>query len=375
MITRQQLDQLLQFKNGQYLIASCYLNLDRRQPLKIRLKDLLQEAERDSAGKVSSRESRESLREDFRRIESFATSRAAGDRRKSVAIFSCAGEKFWQTYELPRRVRDILVANHEAYLRPLAGILAEYHRYCVVLADRVRGQLFEVYMGEILEHSAQKNPVPRRVREGGFQGREERHIERRHDQAVHQHYARLADAAFALFKRDRFDWLILGGHPETLAEFKPHLHSYLRERWVGDFSAEPGKITVADVLARSLEIERRAETEREHQLAANIVQTAEARGLAVTGLPDTLAALTSGEIQTLAVEDGFETPGFHCRHCRFISLDARICPHCARATEQSPDIVDEAVEIATHNGCAVYYLHGPTPLADRHIGALLRYRT
>ena len=46
MITRQQINQLLGFRDGKYLVTSCYLNLDRSkmpaQILKILAKDLLQ---------------------------------------------------------------------------------------------------------------------------------------------------------------------------------------------------------------------------------------------------------------------------------------------------------------------------------------------
>ncbi|MGH8597204.1 MAG: hypothetical protein ACREXT_11155, partial [Gammaproteobacteria bacterium] len=245
MITRQQVDRLLKFQNGQLLITSCYLDLDRSkmppQMLKIRVKDLLLSAQHDLAAKAASHQQRESLRADFERIESSVMREIATNRHRGVAIFSCTGEKFWQSYKLPHVVRNILVADRDAYIRPLTAILAEYHRYCTVLVDRVHGKLFEVYMGEILERSEVTDEVPRRVREGGFQGRNERGMERRHDQAVHQHFQHLADASFELFKRDKFDWLILGGHRELLRQFKQHLHPYLKERWVGDFHAEPGK--------------------------------------------------------------------------------------------------------------------------------------
>lgn len=379
MITQQKIERLLEFRNGEYLITSCYLNLDRSKMtpavLKIRTKDLLQSAQHELAGKAATHEQRESLRADFERMDDWVMRQVASGKYRAVAMFSCAGQKFWQTYGLPRQMRNILIADHDPYIRPLSAVLAEYHRFCTVLVDRVHGKIFEVYMGEILQRFELTDSVPRRVREGGFRGREEHSIERRHDRAVHHHFQHLADTAFELFKRARFDWLILGGHRDVLREFKDHLHPYLRERWVGDFHSEAGTISVPEVLARSLEIEEHAEWRHERKLAEELVQMAEARDLGVTGVSPTLAALTRGEAQTLLVEDGFEMPGYVCYHCHYVSLDDQRCPHCQRPTEPCPDIVDEAIETAILKNCQVEHVHGPTPLREAgHMGALLRYR-
>src|ERR1700693_6213667 len=98
MITRRQIDQLLEFRNGQYLITSCYLNLDRArmpaQMLKILMKDLLQSARRELQAKVGTHEQRESLPQDFGRIETFVMEEIASGQNKAVAVFSCHGEQF-----------------------------------------------------------------------------------------------------------------------------------------------------------------------------------------------------------------------------------------------------------------------------------------
>ncbi|MGD0651581.1 MAG: hypothetical protein ABSA97_10665 [Verrucomicrobiia bacterium] len=380
MITRRQVDRLLEFRNGNHLVTSCYLNLDRAkmpsQMLKIRTKDLLQSARHDLQAKAGTHEQRESLRRDFERIEDFVMHEIVTNPSKGLAIFSCDSEKFWQAYRLPRMVRNILIADHDPYIRPLVAILSEYHRCCTVLADRVHGRLFEVYMGEIVEHAAVVDPVPRRVSEGGFGGREERNIERRRDRAVHHHFQHLADATFKLFKRQHFDWLILGGHREVLREFKQHLHPYLKERWVGDFDAEPGKTTMPEVLERSLEIEQRVEYEQERRLANELVRKAEVGNHAVSGVSATLGALTRGEARMLLVEDGFEMPGYVCSGCHYVSLDEQTCPRCQRPAEPCPDIVDEAIEVAMLQNCQIEHVQGPTPL--RHaggMGALLRHQT
>ena len=380
MVTRAEVDRLLQFRNhDDYLVTSCYLNLDRAKwlppMLKIRVKDLLQSAQQELAAKAGGHAQRESLRDDLARIEEFGLQEIGTNHQKGLAVFSCAAEKFWQTYALPRIGRNILIADRSPYIRPLAAILAEYHRYAVVLVDRVMGQVFEVYMGEIVERADVIAQVPRRVKEGGLGGRDERNIERRHAEAVHQHFRRLADETFGLFQRDRFDYLVLGGHRELLREFKEHLHPYVKQRWVGDFQAEPWKTSSTEVLARALEIEDETERENEKRMAEELVQKAGAGQRAVSGVGATLGALTRGEAQTLLVEDGFEMPGFVCHHCHFTSLGGEPCPLCHKPLDPCPDIVDEAIELALRKNCQIEHVRGPTALRDAgRMGAILRFQ-
>jgi peptide chain release factor subunit 1 len=379
MITRAQIDRVLRFQNSEYLITSCYLNLDRAkwppQVLKIRVKDLLQSAQQELSARASGHAPRESLRGDFERIEEYVAQEIATNHHKGLAIFSCSAQKFWQAYGLPRMGRNILIADLAPYIRPLVAILAEYHRYAVVLVDRVMGQVFEVYMGEIVERTDVSAMIPRRVKEGGLGGREERNIERHHAQAVHQHFRRLADETFHLFQRDTFDYLILGGHRELLREFKQHLHPYLKGRWAGDFHAEPCKTSPPEVLTRVLEIEDQVEWEHEKRMAEELVHKAGARKLAVSGVGATLDALARGEARTLLVEDGFETPGFVCHGCHYSNLDGGTCPHCHEPLEPCPDIVDEAIELALRKNCQIEHVRGPTALRDAgRMGAILRFQ-
>ncbi len=379
MITRQQLRQLTDFRNGPYLITSCYLNLDRAQMppqmLKIRVKDLLQAAQQDLSARAATHDQRESLRADFARIEQFVLPEIVANPPKGLAVFSCSGHKFWQAYRLPRGGRNILIADADPYIRPLTAILSEYHRYGTVVVDRHVGRLFEVYLGEIGPHAEISADVPRRVREGGLGGRDERHIERHHDQAVHQHFKKLADETFRLFQRDQFDWLILGGHRDLLREFKAQLHPYLKERWVGDFHCDPASIAMPEILARSLAIEEQVEREHEQHLARALAAESTTGHRAVAGITRTLQAIARGEAQTVLVEQGFEMPGYVCFQCHWPTLEPEPCPHCRQPVEPCPDIVDEAIELALHRSCSVKHVQGASPLRDvGRIGALLRYQ-
>lgn len=378
MISQAQLEQLLEFRNEEALITSCYLNLDRGQMpapiLKLRLKDLLQAAHHELAAKTATHAQRESLRADFSRIDALVMRAIAETRHRGVAVFSCAARKFWQTYGLPRMVRNILVADHAPYVRPLTALLAGYRRFGVVLVDQTQGRLFEVYMGEITEHARRTDPVPRRVREGGIGGRDERHIERHHTESVQQHLQRVADAAFALFHERRFDALVAGGARDMVREFKQHLHPYLKERWAGEFPADAARATAAEVLAETMKIEQEANRQHDRRVTGELVRQAQAGRLAVTGLAATVDALRRGAAQTVLVEDGWEQAGYVCGACQYVGLAAGDCPQCGRPLAPCPDVVEEMVAIALQKGCRVEHVQPATPLeAAGRIGARLRY--
>jgi peptide subunit release factor 1 (eRF1) len=378
MITRQQIDQLRQFQNGTYLITSCYLNFDRSQmplpALKIRAKDLLQSARHQLEARAATHQQRESLQRDFERLEALVVEDVAGARQKALAVFSCAGEQFWQIYRLPRLVRNMLVADPAPYVRPLLAVLGRYERYCVVVADSVRGQMFEVYMGEIVEHPLINGEVPRKVREGGLGGRDERTMERRHDGAVQQHLKQVAGAAFQLFQAQQFDRLVLGGSREVLGGLKAQLHRYLRERWAGDFHAEPGRTSPAEILAATLAIEEQLADKRARELVTELTRRAGTGERAVVGLPATARAVAQREAQTLVVEDGFERAGRVCRSCRHAGVETDTCPQCGQPSEECPDTIDELVGWALATDSAVQYVPSDTPLRDAgRVGALLRY--
>jgi hypothetical protein len=380
MIFRAQVDQLHEFQSGDYLVTSCYLDLDQaKQPpqlLKIRVNDLLQSAQQELSTKAGSPALCESLRADFEFIGNYARQEIFTNRHKGLAIFSCAAHKFWQAYGLPRFTRNILVADLAPYVRPLAVVLGEYRRFCAVVLDASGGQLFEVYMGEIIERTDLLDAEPRRTTEGGPAGRDERTVHHHDDPAVHQHYQRLADATFKMFKRDKCDFLVLGGLTELLADFKERLHPDLRAHLAGEFHAKPFTTPPEEVLTRVREIEDRVERESEEQMAEELVQQAGTGMGAVSGVMSTLDAIARGEAQTLLVEDGFETPGYQCASCHHISLNNGDCPICQAPLQPCRDIIDEAIELALEKDCRIQRVRTATALRDAgRMGALLRFQT
>lgn len=380
MITYQQIADLLQFRDGELLVTSCYLDLDRATMTpaqrKIRTKDLLLAAHQELAHKAASHAQRESLRQDFARIEEFVLDEIEISRHKALALFSCSGHQFWQTYRLPRMVRNLLIADTNPYVRPLVAILSEYRRFGVAVLDRVHAQFYEVYMRELRSLGELTDDVPRRVKDGGLGGREERHIERRHGAAVQQHFRNVAQRLFRLFQQHRFDRLVLGGARDVMREFKPHLHPYLRQRWAGDFYCDIHAASPERVLKEALAIEEQLEAHEEQRAVEELLARTEKHRAAVAGIGPTLEAVVRGEAQTVIVDSGLELPGFLCPQCHRPLVEEETCPQCQVPTEPCADIVDELIEMAVQKNCQVRHVHGASALRDLgRVGALLRYQS
>ena len=68
-------------------------------------------------------------------------------------------------------------------------------------------------------------------------------------------------------------------------------------------------------------------------------------------------------------------PGFVCYSCHYAILSEGECPHCHKPLEPSPDIVDEAIELALRKNCQIEHVRGPTALRDvGRMGAILRFQ-
>jgi peptide subunit release factor 1 (eRF1) len=319
-------------------------------------------------------ETRESLEQDFKHILNYVTLDFDGKGTRCLVIFSSSKQNFWQVYRLPQPVKSRLIVSNEPYVRPLTTLLDEYKRYCTVVVSRDKARIFEVYLGEITEHTDIFSEVPGKVRIAGWYGLEERRIERHIDDQIHRHLKQVADATLNFFKEKKFDWLIIGGKKETLTAFERHLHSYLQERIVGRIDLEPDA-SLHEALARTQEIARRVEREEEQALIQRLMDEANSNGLGVLGLEDTLKAVWQGQVNTLILKNDLTVPGYVCPKCGYMSVEESECPIDQIAMTPTPDILEEAVESAILQNCQIEHVMESQELDNvGGIGAILRFK-
>jgi peptide subunit release factor 1 (eRF1) len=377
--SRNQIEAVAHAKTNDLWTSSFYLNSDKsrftRKEIGVALKNLLNQGRSRLESLDLSKAKKDSLAQDLEKIGRFGSQALLTSNGAGLAVFSCAGASFWQDFTLPRPPRDHLVFDRSPYLRPLSVILDEFHPICALILDRHEARWYSILMGEINLVDQMTSDVPSRVREGGWQGYESKRIERHIDAHLHDHFKKAAQTTFELFKKNQFDWLLLGCKEEYRSNFEPLLHPYLKERLKGRLKVNSSE-SEDKILKQALEVEKSLKQEEEAALAQSFVSELEKGGRAVSGIRDVLRKLNIYEVQALVLNRNFSQEGRSCPKCHFLYVDELRCPNCDIKTDKALDIVHDAVHVAMDHKNQVRYVTPPSKL-NRYgeIGAFLRYKT
>ncbi|MCX6641205.1 MAG: hypothetical protein NTW14_12140 [bacterium] len=382
MITYLDVEDLLDFRSAKQPIISLYLNVDgsrvSHDQQKVFSKNLVREGRKIIEAESYEIEVRTRLQSDLDKIEKYLSDELApGLTYRGLAVFACQEAGMWRVFQLPRPVPSSLFIEESAHIRPLTLILDEYHRFGVLLLGKTQAELYDVYIGEIIkvDQTFTATPVvsksPAAV-DGPGSG--DRGQSRHSEEEMQKHFRHAADVLFHQFHRRHYEYLVLGGQQQVLAQFENFLHPTLKENIAGRFSAEPGKTRTAKILEEVSLIERKVETKTEKLLVKKLVNTALGRGLAVLGMDNVLTALQVGAVHMLLVEDGWHTEGSICRNCGFFGVKLETCPGCKKEMSQLTDMVDEVIESSIKTGSIIEHVHSQAGLAEHgHIGAILRF--
>ena len=372
-LDRELLRRLAAWETAGARVYSLYLNVDgRRYP---RTRDYLVRAQElcRRMGERATAHMREdapdgAIRHDTGRIMLYLEREFERGSVRGVAIFSCAPADRWEVVRTWRPLADRAAVAEQPYLMPLEVMLETYESFCTVMVDRARARIFRSELGRIEEQDLVEDEVPKHHEQGGrMQSRLQRHAA----EVGERHLRHTAGVLLEAFQRRPFDHLIIAGSDDVLPEFERTLHDYLRRRVV---ARETLAMTAAasDVLARSLAVEERLESERERRTVERLLADAATGRGAVTGLPETLAALGDGRVDTLVVRTDLEQAGARCVVCGRLAVDDGACSTCGGPMERVPDVIESAVGAAFRQGSKVEAVS-----ADRNgtvrIGALLRF--
>lgn len=375
---RSQIEALAKFKSQGDLVTSFYMDTDKsrmsKKEIAVAFKNLLNEAKTRALELSAGKEKTEALLRDLDRIAEYGAQTVQGSNAPGLAVFSASRRDFWQPLELPHGPRNRVVFDANFYVRPLASILDKYSHICAILVDRREAVWYDVAMGEIRFLDKIQSDVPKRIKEGGFEGTAEKKIERHIDAHLQDHHKKAAQRTFELSKKIPFDWLFIGTEENHSAEFESHLHSYLCDKIKAHLHARASD-SPAKVLQEVLEIEARLKKAEEEEVVQKLITELERGGRATSGLRDTIRRLNQFEVQTLVVTHNFSRPGRVCPAHKFFYLDDLKCPVDDKKTEIVQDLVDEAIETVLKRGGTVRQVEPPSKL-DRYggIGAFLKYK-
>jgi peptide chain release factor subunit 1 len=338
--------------------------LSRTSSLLHEIRPLTEDGSLDRAARLS-------VRSDIERIEV-----AAGEMQwapGAVAFFACSGYDLFEVVTLPRAVRDRVVVDAAPWTRPMHAVLDDYHRAAVVVLDRRRARMWEVFRGESREEASFEAEVVRKPNFGGWYGLEEYRVNDRAEEVARRHFARVVDTLQDIFRDGRFELLLLGGHQAELQVFTEFLPKALRQRLAGTFTAEPSTVSEASVRATASELIEQYDRERDRRSVAEVLDREAAGGLAAAGLPACLAAGTASAVRLLLVQDGASAAGRGCAECGWLGLEGELCPVCGAKTSAHDDVVEELAARVIDDGGSVMRVVAETPLKQRVVAAALRF--
>lgn len=378
MLTQETVDRIRRFRGNSFPVLSVYLNLQPEFTEHLTVHARLTDVLRPALAALASLDHRaaESLERDIETVYELRK-RIESDTGHAVAIFACAGRDLLEYISMPRRAWDVAVVGAKPYVRPLDAVLDEFHRYCAVVVDRRRAQVYEFYMGELESWHETIEEGERISNFGGWYGLEEYGVRNRAEETAHRHYRETVKLIKELFDERRFKLLLLGGHKGSVGEFAPFLPAWLERRVAGTFIVDPHTATTAIVRAHCEGLEEAYERALERRAVEELVT--QTFGLndntrrGAIGLHATLDAINARAVDVLLVDASATVPGVVCEACGWLGVEEAACAMCGAATSASRDIVGESARRVIEDGGGVEHVFAETSLRGSVVGALLRY--
>ena len=314
------------------------------------------------------------LKEDIKKIEAYLKS-GKPDFKKSLVIISSVPSDTWEVHHLSVPIKNQVVIDKTPYLKPLAGMLEQYHSYALALVDREHARLFIIQLGEISEYNELFTPdIPRKHKKGGWYGRDENRFRRHIDVHIHFHLMDVVKHLEEILKIGEVNHLILGGSEESLTLFSKMLPQPIAAKIAGTFTADM-HASNDEILKKSMEIVHSVEKVREERLVEELVTRSSKNGSAAMGLDDVLSQIQSGNIHHLIYIDGLRASGFKCSSCNLLTVqDLNACPYCSTPLEKVEHLMDFTVQRAIDQGAEISAITMSQGLKEAgSIGALLRH--
>ena len=254
--------------------------------------------ERIKSYEVNSEE-RQSFEEDFVRIARYLETQLP-DSVQGVAIFACSAASDWFEvgyFEAPFE-RNRLFISDRPHLYPLARLIDQYRRYAVVLADRNRAQIFVFATGQAVDRQEVQNVKTKHAKVGGWsQARYQRHEENYHL----QHAKEVVETLEKVVRDEDIHHVILAGDEETVVPLlRERMPKTLEEKFIDALSLAVDT-PEHELLDESLKVFQRHDSLTDMEKVDRLLNEYRADDLGVAGVPDTLAALSNGQVEEMLI--------------------------------------------------------------------------
>lgn len=296
----QLLEHLLSFEPTPAPVISLYLDARVNQQGQRNFMPFVRKQlnERVKSYDVNSEE-RASFEEDFVRIMRYLEEETP-DSVQGVAIFACSAANDWfevGNFEAPFE-RDQLYISDRPHLYPLARLMDEYGRYAVVLADTNRAQIFVFAAGKTVEREDVQNVKTKHAKVGGWsQARYQRHAEN-----YHLHHAKeVIELLEKIVREENIQHIILAGDEAVVIPLLREQMPKTIEEKVIDALSLGIDTPEHELLEESLTAFRRHDSLDDMEKVQRLLNEYRADDLGVAGVPETLAALSNGQVEEMLI--------------------------------------------------------------------------
>src|SRR5215212_5122086 len=294
------LDHLLNFEPVPAPVISLYLDARADQHGQQNFLPFVrkQMGERSKSYESQSDE-RKSFEEDFVRIVRYLEGEVPASVQ-GLAIFACSTCDDWfevGQFEVPFE-RNRLFVSDRPHLYPLARLIDQYRRYAVVLADTNRAQIFVFAAGRAVEREELQNVKTKHAKVGGWsQARYQRHEQNYHM----QHAKEVVDVLEKIVREENIEHVVLAGDEATVIPLlREQMPKTLEEKVIETLSL--GIDTPEhELLEESLTAFRRQDSLTDMEKVERLLNEYRADDLGVAGVPDTLAALSNGQVEEMLI--------------------------------------------------------------------------
>jgi len=314
-----------------------------------------------------------SLEEDFVRIVRYLESDVPASVQ-GVAIFACSKAKDWfevGQFDAPFE-RNRLFVSDRPHVYPLARLIDQYRRYAVVLADTNRAQIFVFAAGHAVDRQDVENVKTKHAKVGGWsQARYQRHQQNYHL----QHAKEVVEMLERIVREEGIEQIILAGDEATVIPLlREQMPKPIQEKVIDSLSL--GINTPEhELLDESLTAFRRYDSLTDMEKVERLMNEYRADDLGVGGVPETLAALSNGQVEEMLIAAKADSIQFDEEEVRKVlelyQTDERLPEQLDQRT-----VADELVRRANVLSSAkVTFIEDSTRLERMGgVGALLRYR-
>jgi stalled ribosome rescue protein Dom34 len=268
--------------------------------------------------------------------------------------------------------RNRLFVSDRPHLYPLARLNDQYRRYAVVLADTNRAQIFVFAAGQAVEHEEVENVKTKHTKVGGWsQARYQRHQQNYHL----QHAKEVVDMLERIVRDEGIEQIILAGDEAVVIPLLREQMPKALEEKVIDALSLTINTPEHELLEESLTAFRRYDSLTDMEKVERLLNEYRADDLGVAGVPETLAALSNGQVEEMLIAAQADSIQFDEEEVRKVlelyQTDERLPEPLDQRT-----VADELVRRANVLSSAkVTFIEDSTRLERMGgVGALLRYK-